>query len=324
MNKRCIGCGSILQDKDINKDGYILDINDDICQRCFRIKYYNEYKVTTRNNNDYINIINSINKDDLVVYVTSLFDIRLDFIDSFKNVIVVLTKKDILPKSVKDYKLINYIKERYNYTDIEVISSIKNYNLDNLFYKIKKYNTTNNVYVIGTTNSGKSTLINKLIKNYSNSNIEITSSIYPSTTLDKIEINIDNLKIIDTPGLINDGSIINYIDNKTLKNITPKKEIKPRTYQIKGKGSIIIDNFVRVDYETLDNSMTIYIANNINISFAGKDNNKLHDMSKQNFNIEKNKDIVISDLCFIKFTKKIKLDIYTFDKVSIYERDNLI
>ena len=324
MNKRCIGCGSILQDKDINKDGYILDINDDICQRCFRIKYYNEYKVTTRNNNDYINIINSINKDDLVVYVTSLFDIRLDFIDSFKNVIVVLTKKDILPKSVKDYKLINYIKERYNYTDIEVISSIKNYNLDNLFYKIKKYNTTNNVYVLGTTNSGKSTLINKLIKNYSNSNIEITSSIYPSTTLDKIEINIDNLKIIDTPGLINDGSIINYIDNKTLKNITPKKEIKPRTYQIKGKGSIIIDNFVRVDYETLDNSMTIYIANNINISFAGKDNNKLHDMSKQNFNIEKNKDIVISDLCFIKFTKKIKLDIYTFDKVSIYERDNLI
>ena len=324
MIKKCIGCGCILQDKDIEKDGYVLDLNDDICQRCFRIKYYNEYKVTTRNNSDYVKIINSISNDDLVVYVTSLFDVRLDFIDSFKNCIVVLTKKDILPKSVKDYKLINYINERYKCLDVEIISSIKNYNLDSLFEKIKKYNKTDNVYVIGTTNSGKSTLINKLIKNYSDSDIEITSSLYPSTTLDKIEISIDNFDIIDTPGLINEGSIINYIDNKTLKKITPKKEIKPRTYQLKGKGSILIDNLARIDYETLDTSMTIYINNGINITFAGKDNKKLLNMSKTSFDIEKNKDVVISDLCFIKFTKDIKLDIYTFDNVLIYERDNLI
>ena len=324
MNKKCIGCGSVLQDSDINKDGYVLDISDSICQRCFRIKYYNEYKVTSRNNSDYINIINSINDNDLVVYVTSLFDIRLDFIDSFKNVIVVLTKKDILPKSVKESKIIDNIKTRYKYLDIEVISSIKNYNFDSLFNKLKKYNKNGNVYVVGTTNSGKSTLINKLIKNYSDSDIEITSSLYPSTTLDKIEINIDDIKIIDTPGLINEGSIINYIDNKTLKKITPKKEIKPRTYQLKGSGSILIDNLVRMDYDTKDTSMTIYIANGINITFAGKENNKLHNMNKQIFNIDNNKDIVISDLCFIKFTKEVKLDIYTFDNVNIYERDNLI
>ena len=324
MNNRCIGCGSILQDKDKNLDGYVLNNDDKLCLRCFRIKYYNEYKVTSRNNNDYINIINSINSEDLVVYVTSLLDIRLDFIDSFKNIIVVLTKRDILPKSIKDYKLINYIKEKYNPLDIEVISSIKNYNLDSLFNKIKKYNNTGNVYVIGATNSGKSTLINKLIKNYSDSDIEITSSLYPSTTLDKIEINIDDLTIIDTPGLINDGSIINNIDNSTLKKITPKKEIKPKTYQIKGKGSILIDNLARVEYGTKDTSMTIYINNGINITFAGKDNNKLKDMSIQKFALEDNKDIVISDLCFIKFTNKVDLKIYTFDNVLIYERDNLI
>ena len=324
MNKKCIGCGCILQDKDVNVDGYVIDINSDICQRCFRIKYYNEYKITSRNNSDYVNILNSINSNDLVVYVTSLFDIRLDFIDSFKNVIVVLTKKDILPKSVKDYKLINYINSRYKCLDVEVISSIKNYNLDSLFDKIKKYNNSGNVYVIGTTNSGKSTLINKLIKNYSDSDIEITSSLYPSTTLDKIEINIDGINIIDTPGLINEGSIINYIDNKMLRSITPKKEIKPRTYQLKGNGSISVGDLVRIDYECVDTSMTIYVNNGINVSFLGKDNDKLHDMNKQYFDIEKDKDIVISDLCFIKFTKEVKLNIYTFDNVMIYDRDNLI
>jgi len=324
MIKKCIGCGAILQKDNKNHDGYILDINNDICERCFRIKNYNEYKKTSKNNDDYLKILNSINKEDLVLYVTSLFDIRLDFIESFKNVIVVLTKKDLLPKSVKDYKLINYIKNKYNPLDIEVISSIKNYNLDNLFNKIKKYNITNNVYVIGTTNGGKSTLINKLIKNYSDSKLEITSSLYPSTTLDKIEINIDNIKIIDTPGLINEKSIINFIDNKTLKSITPKKEIKPRTYQLKGNGSILIDNLVRLDYETIDTSMTIYIDNNVKVTFLGKENDKFYDKTKYNFNLEKNKDIVISDLCFIKFTNEIKLNIYTFDNVLIYERDNLI
>ena len=325
MSKKCIGCGSVLQDYDSSLEGYTTDINNSLCLRCFRIKNYNEYKVTTRNNDDYIKIINSINDDDLVVYITSLFDIRLDYIDSFKNVIVVLSKRDILPKSVKDYKLVGYIKKRYdNCLDVLVISSIKNYNLDNLFDLIKKYNKNNNVYFIGNTNSGKSTLVNKLIKNYGNNDMEITTSLYPSTTLDKICINVCGINFIDTPGLINEKSIINYIDNKTLKRINPKKEIKPRTYQLNGKGSFVIDNLVRIDYETIESSMTIYIANGININFIGKSNDSMLDLCEYKFDLESDKDIVISDLCFIKFTNNISLRLYTYSDVLIYERDNMI
>ncbi len=322
MNK-CIGCGSILQDTDKNKDGYVLDINDKLCQRCFRIRYYNEYKNTIRDNNDYLKILDSINNDDLVVYVTSLLDIRLDYIDSFKNVIVVLTKRDILPKSVKDEKLIKYIKSRYNPLEVIVVSSVKNYNIDYLFDTLRQYKK-NNIYVVGTTNGGKSTLINKLIKNYSDNDVVITSSMYPSTTLDKIEINILGLNIIDTPGLINKGSIVNYIDNNLLKKITIKKEIKPKTYQLNGKGSILIEDLIRLDYDTKGTSMTIYVNNLVNIRFLGKDNNKLLDGKCNKFSLDNNKDIVISDLCFIKFTKNVDLNIYSNYDVLIYERDNLI
>ena len=322
MNK-CIGCGSILQDTDENKDGYVLDINDKLCQRCFRIKYYNEYKNTIRDNNDYLKILDSINNDDLVVYVTSLLDIRLDYIDSFKNVIVVLTKRDILPKSIKDEKLIKYIKSRYNPLEVIVVSSVKNYNIDYLFDTLRQYKK-NNIYVVGTTNGGKSTLINKLIKNYSDNDVVITSSMYPSTTLDKIEINILGLNIIDTPGLINKGSIVNYIDNNLLKKITIKKEIKPKTYQLNGKGSILIEDLIRLDYDTEGTSMTIYVNNLVNIRFLGKDNNKLLDGKCNKFSLDNNKDIVISDLCFIKFTKGVNLNIYSNYDVLIYERDNLI
>ena len=322
MNK-CIGCGSILQDTDKNKDGYVLDINDKLCQRCFRIRYYNEYKNTIIDNNDYLKILDSINNDDLVVYVTSLLDIRLDYIDSFKNVIVVLTKRDILPKSVKDEKLIKYIKSRYNPLEVIVVSSVKNYNIDYLFDTLRQYKK-NNIYVVGTTNGGKSTLINKIIKNYSDNDVVITSSMYPSTTLDKIEINILGLNVIDTPGLINKGSIVNYIDNNLLKKITIKKEIKPKTYQLNGKGSILIEDLIRLDYDTKGTSMTIYVNNLVNIRFLGKDNNKLLDGKCNKFSLDNNKDIVISDLCFIKFTKNVNLNIYSNYDVLIYERDNLI
>ena len=54
------------------------------------------------------------------------------------------------------------------------------------------------------------------------------------------------------------------------------------------------------------------------------ENQKLKESNKYNFNLDNDKDIVVEDLCFIKFTKKCKIDIYTPLKVNIYERDNLI
>lgn len=324
MTKKCLGCGVLLQDKDINKEGYVDDLNKDICERCFKLKYYGEYKEVSLTNNEYKQILDSIPKDSLVVYLTSLLSLNLDIINNFNNIIIVLTKKDLLPKSVKDYKLIDYVSKRVNnYLDIEVISSIKNYNLDSLMNKIKKYHHNKAVYFIGNTNSGKSTLINKIIKNYSEKDIEVTTSIYPSTTLNKIEIDIEDIKIIDTPGLISNGSIINYLDLKEIKKITPKKEIKPRSYQLKGKGSLIIDSKIRIDYFS-DNNITIYLANNLNIIKVGQDNPKLKDGIKQEFMLSKDKDIVIEDLCFIKFTKAANIDIYSLYNINIYDRDNLI
>ncbi|UKI27186.1 MAG: 50S ribosome-binding GTPase [Bacilli bacterium] len=76
------------------------------------------------------------------------------------------------------------------------------------------------------TNSGKSTLINKIIKNYTDKQLEVTTSLYPSTTLDKVEIELEDFTIIDTPGLLNEGSILNSLSLKRNKKITPKKRNK--------------------------------------------------------------------------------------------------
>lgn len=325
MNKKCLGCGIPLQDKDINLDGYISNIDKNICTRCFKIKNYGVYNKANMSNKDYMKIIDSITNNDLVIYVSSLLNLNIDYINKFKDVILVLTKRDILPKSVKDNKIIDYIKKRYNnIKDIIIISSIKNYNMDHLYNTILKYGIDKKIYFVGSTNSGKSTLINKLIKDYGNNDMTITTSMYPSTTLDAINIKLNGLNIYDTPGIVNEGSITNYINNNELKKINIKKEIKPITYQIKDKCSILIVDYIRLDFECISTSITIYISNNVPVKRISLNNPILLDNIISSYNELKNKDIVIEDICFIKITKNTRVNIYGKYNLFTIIRDNLI
>lgn len=324
---KCSGCGIKLQTEDKNKLGYIDTLEKNICNRCFRLSHYGEYKKVELNNQDYEKIIKTIPESSLVIYTADIMSLDLTNLDKFKKVLLVITKRDILPKSVKDYKLIEYIKKQSpNVLDIVIISSIKNYNLDQLYEKIQKLSNNQDVYLVGNTNTGKSTLLNKLIKNYQDTPTNsITVSMYPSTTLDKVSVKLKHITIIDTPGLIDNGNIVNYLDSKDLKKITPKKEIKPKSCQIEKTGSILIDNYARIDYETKNkNSMVIYASQSLNNRFCSQTKDDLKNLKLSSFNLEKDKDIVIPGLCFIKFVGPINVNIYTNNQVKVFKRDNLI
>ncbi len=336
MTKKCIGCGSSFQFDKPEKEGYVevgMLENSSFCRRCFRIKNYGDYVFINKDNEEYINILRDIsNTGDLVLYLVDMFNIN----ESIKNlneylknpIILVLTKKDLLPKSVKEVKIVRWL-EKYHLNSIDVISvsSNKNYQVDKLYRLIEKHKRSNNVYVVGNTNAGKSTLINKMAKNYSGKESSLTTSVLPSTTLEMMEIKLnDKVTLIDTPGLLDEGNIANIIDYMSLKRIIPKKEIKPRTYQIKPEQSLIIDNFARIDYlEGNKNSFTVYVSNEIEIERINLEtNDKLRRLKKYHFDSQGNEDIVINGLCWIKIVSPAKVRVYTIDKLDVYKRENLI
>ncbi|MBQ9071864.1 MAG: 50S ribosome-binding GTPase [Bacilli bacterium] len=326
---KCMGCGVQLQNTNKEELGYTVNLDNNLCERCFRIRNYNEYKFVVKDNQDYINILKNIDTTkDLVVLVVDLFNISKSLEDISKyvnnNILLVLTKRDILPLSCYDKKIKEYFNNyNLNIIDSIIISSKKNYNLDLLYEKINNYKTSSKVYVVGYTNSGKSTMINKILYNYSNNDTIITTSNLPSTTIDSIEIKVnDQLTLIDTPGLLDNGDIINFIDGDTLKRIIPTKEIKPITYQIKSNQTILIDNLVRLDID--DNNITIYMSNKLDINRLYKESNSLLDLEKQELEVDNDTDIVIQGLGFINIKKKSKIVLYTIKGVSVFARKNLI
>ena len=237
---------------------------------------------------------------------------------------MVLTKRDVLPKSIKDGKIINYITKRYeNVKDVIVVSAYKNYNLDQLYDKLCEYNGKD-IYFVGITNSGKSTLINSMIKSYNGYNGDITMSNFPSTTLDIVDVMVGDLNIKDTPGIVIDNSIVNYMTGKEIKKINSKKEIKPITFQIEGTGAILMDEFLRLEYETKKSSMTFYVSNNLKVDNISLNNYRLKNKYIRRYELDDNQDLVIEDIGFIKVTKKTNIKICANKDIYMYVRDKFI
>jgi len=279
----CIGCGVKIQTENPNLPGYAppksLEKEQVICQRCFRLKHYNEIQPVRLTDDDFLRILNGISEHDgLIVKIVDIFDFNGSFIPGIhrfvgKNpVLLVANKSDLLPKSVKREKVIRWLKRACRDfglfpIDVKLVSAHKGYGMDEVIETIEKYRDGKDVFVVGCTNVGKSTFINQIIKRVTGEGNLITTSHFPGTTLDMIEIPLDDGKAIyDTPGIINHHQMAHHIHESELKYITPKKEIKPKVYQLNAQQTLFIGGLARFDYVKGNrNSFTIYVSNDLPI-----------------------------------------------------------
>ncbi len=319
MTKKCIGCGAELT-LEKGKLGYTKNIESDLCMRCFNIKNYNKYEKV-----DHLEEINTIIKEvkasnDIVIFVVDVFNLSnkikeiVDYLNN--NVILCITKYDLV--DIDESKILNYLN--INTLGTIVISSKNNYNLDNLMELIEENKKSNNVYLVGYTNAGKSTLINKIIKNYSNNNYELTTSVLPSTTLNFVKVNVnDNLTLIDTPGIIV-SNIIDYLDEEEIKKVIPKKKIKPQIYQIKTEQTIMVDNFLGIKIKPY-NTVVFYGADGL--KYIRYYNDIETSLKIKKIKVSDNSELIVNGFGIIKIKKQTEVQLYLQGNIDIEIRKAL-
>ncbi|MGX6991805.1 GTPase, partial [Pseudolactococcus reticulitermitis] len=181
----CIGCGAVIQTADKDGVGYTpksalekgLETGELYCQRCFRLRHYNEIAAVNISDDEFLRLLTEVgNTNALVVNVIDIFDFNGSVIPGLhrfvagNDVLLVGNKRDILPKSVKESKVRNWLRERAHEEGLRPVDVVLTsaYNRDDtldLVDEIENYREGRDVYVVGVTNVGKSTLINAIIKN---------------------------------------------------------------------------------------------------------------------------------------------------------------
>ena len=271
---------------------------------------------------------------------------------NYNDVIVVGNKRDILPRSIKDTKIIHWLRRQLKLEgikplDVLLTSGKKNYHLDELMQMIDQYRKGRDVYVVGVTNVGKSSLINSLLKAYSDvqDNL-ITTSEFPGTTLDLIEIPLDeNSSIYDSPGIVNRHQIAHLVDENTLKDILPQSELRPVNYQLNCKQTLYFGGLARLDFlNGSKTSMTCYFHRRLQIHRTKLENadalynrhktlkpevEELKDIQSfktYQFRLPENKvDVVISGLGFVTIhCPNALIEVKAPEQVGVFIREALI
>lgn len=289
---KCVGCGIKLQEKDKNELGYTPNLNNALCERCFKLKNYNilTNKGINIDNDKLINKINELNT--CVLFLVDFINLDSEVIDAYKKIkskkILIITKADIIPKNIKYQKLIQNIKNIYDIKEDLILTSSKT--KLNIKTITKICLEEKNICLAGFTNAGKSSLINALVGS------DITVSKKSNTTQDFIKLNVDGISIYDAPG---------FMSNINRENI-PRSIIRPITYQFPSKHYLLIQD---IKLNILENSnFTIYVGNEANII-----------RRKENENVEckiivpKNSDVIIKGFCFINFKNTCMISLNTKD-----------
>ncbi|MDF2834392.1 MAG: Nitric-oxide synthase [Paenibacillus sp.] len=279
----CAGCGVALQTDNPEKPGYLpeasLQREPVICQRCFRIKHYNEASSVALDQDDFLRLLGSIGTtDSLVVHIVDLYDFEGSLISGLQRfvgnnpVLLVVNKIDLLPKGMNVNRIRNWVQraaksQGLRTVDVILCSAKRNMGFEHVIEALEQHRGNRDVYVVGATNVGKSTLINRLIRDFSDMERELTTSRYPGTTLDAVHIPLEDGKsIIDTPGIVYASRMTEVVPRSFLGSLMPDKPIKPLVYQLNEKQTLFIGSLARFDFvEGERQSFTLYISNALHV-----------------------------------------------------------
>ena len=266
---KCKGCGAILQIDHPDQLGYTPKKDSEYCQRCFRLIHYDDLQISMKTGIPADEVIQKIeNMDALILWIVDMFDFEASMIRGLnrkfteKDILLIGTKKDLLPQSLGEDKLAQFVFKRlkeYGLSVQELMFTSRNSkaSLEDVYDAIDEHAHGRDIVVMGRANVGKSTLLNRLI-----GEDVLTASKYPGTTLDFHSIDHRGYHFIDTPGIEIEKTMLLYVDEKDLKTVLPLKPIKPKVYQLKDDQSFAVGGLARLDILEADKASAVFYVSN--------------------------------------------------------------
>lgn len=277
---RCNGCGVILSNNR-NDVGSIKknDINNfKYCQRCFKINHYSKLDNPSVPLTEIDNNFNKIKYDEetIIFHVLDILNLDDSIIPSFltyqDRLYFIVNKVDCLPKSYNATVTRNLIEKTLSdfgfqnlkiiYTSVQFKETIKRLNasINNLKKNCKK------IIFVGKSNVGKSSLINALLS-LNNQKGLLTVSPFINTTIDLVNIKLNKISIIDTPGQLCTNNICNFLASEDAKKIVNNKNLKAINFYINVNNALVVDKLCAISYisGTKKASITCYFSNYLKI-----------------------------------------------------------
>ena len=257
---RCQSCGAILQADSKKEPGFISKAVFEngvpkipYCNSCYeKMLTLNSSALDHETDKDILKILkDAVATDSLIVWIVDLFSfngtLNPDVVRRVKklNIVVIGSKRDLMPSFATDEMLIRYLDERFaevgiNPVAIKLIGAEDNIDIKSSLEDFAEFRKGRDVYLIGELNSGKTTFINKMLKDYKNkTRWQVKTELYPGTNSNVLEIPLTNSSFFyELPDLSNSTSVYPKVEPSVQKLILPKKEVV-MTRRFIGAGSAI-------------------------------------------------------------------------------------
>ncbi len=259
---RCYNCGAVLQSKKSKEKGFIdAELLDEFnggnqvlyCQKCFDIMKgintgaleQNIDKATTKILDD------AVATDAYIIWVVDLFtfngSLNPEVAKKLKalKVAVIGTHKDLFSSLIKEEVLARFLTERFNefgiYPEsVTILGNDNDVDIRALMDKFNEARQAHDIYLIGSKSSGKTVLINKMLKHYvNNTRWPIKSENYRGTNIKVMSIPLSNSSFLyELPGFSLATSVMSKVEKDVQKLIVPKRRIETH-YRTLAKGDAL-------------------------------------------------------------------------------------
>lgn len=259
---RCYSCGTVLQSKKKTDSGFIPEellatyTGDNqvlYCQKCFDImKGLNAGALEQNVDKAMIKILDdAVATDAFIIWVVDLFTfngtLNPDVVKKLKKlkVAVIGTHRDLFSSLIKDETLSRFIEERFNEVGIKpdsitILGNEDDIDIKAIMDKFNQDRKAHDIYIVGSKSSGKTSLINKMLKFYVNkTKWPIKTESYRGTNVKVMSIPLTNSSFVyELPGFSLATSVVGKVEKDVQKLIIPRRKIETH-YRTLGKGDAL-------------------------------------------------------------------------------------